>query len=109
MRAPDAFFRHIGAYRVKTSGMYRIPEVVAVLNRMGIEHGLIAPEIAEAHGVLPEDIELPEPELPPPLPIDVGETAKEEALALLRGTPPSTASPEMPVEDTQPAPPTDAD
>ena len=104
MKARAAFFRHIGAYRVKTAGRFHIPEVMAALSRLGVEHGLIEPEIAEARGVLPEEVELPpaEPELLAPPTVE--DLAKEEVLSLLRNTPPPTL-PEMPVEDVQPAPP----
>jgi len=116
MSSLAVFFRHIGAHRVKTAGgRLHLPQVIAALNRLGLEHGVIDPEIAAAHGVLPKNIVLPKHEPPaPPPPIGVEELAKEEVLALLRNatTPPAAipaavpaavpATPEAPVEGIEP-------
>jgi hypothetical protein len=97
MKTCDAFFLRLGERLVKTAvmGKYHVPQLMAALSRMGLEQGVIDPEIAAAHGVLPENIELPPPEaeaatfepIEPP-PITLQELAKEEVLALLRSTSP---------------------
>lgn len=112
MKTCDAFFLHLGKHRVKTAGMFKVPQILAALNTLGVKGGVIEPEIAAAHGVLPEGVELPPPPPPPEvLPgltrADMEALAKEEVLALLRNTPPVSpaAAPTMPVKETKPARP----
>jgi hypothetical protein len=101
MKTCNAFFAHLGRYRVKVAaGKYHIPQLVGLLSNLGVEEGVIDPEIAAAHGVLPPGFKLlPKKleELPAP-PETLEDLAKEEVVELLRRT--SSAPPTAPAEET---------
>jgi hypothetical protein len=113
MKTCDPFFLHLGRYRVKTAvGKYHIPQVLGLLHDLGVEHGVIAPEIAAEHGVLPEGVDIPVPEPAAPVPPTLEDLAKEEVLSLLKDTSPVSPapSPASPAEgkepEARPEPPT---